>query len=810
MDVDIAKALWNRYFANPLADAQDTRLAVVDVFYMFFQTHGAHLFPLHHTRPRETESSVYLKVAEMAHLISASGIKDFEAFLRSRPMETIGCVGVAMSLLHERKYGHARLGKQLATLRPRFLNLGDPIPYENLKVCSVGQLVTVVGHVVRVSPTRPFIEGAYFACGGCGEDTWANFENGLYQPPARCSSDKCYKKTFELRREKSAIICDYQRVKIQEPDQAVEDTARIPRTFEVEVRGVDQVNGCLSGDVVKVVGTICTAQVNQGGGKGGYRGGKKGGESALHTMYILANSMTTVRRNGQSDRQQQHHQQQQSTVHKRARREGPEKENDGRANQEQAEEQEEEDALAQVRAGEAEGGAFSEEERASFENIRATGDSMGLLVASFCPGIFGHESVKLGLLLGLLGGTHSAERQIRSDVHVLIVGDPGLGKSQLLRAASNCSPRSVVICGNTATTAGLTVAVSREDNGEMSLEAGALVLANQGVCCIDELDKMQCDPHALLEAMEQQSISVAKSGVVTSIRCRTSVLAAANPVGGHYNRRKSVSENLKMNAALLSRFDLVFILMDKPDLEKDNMISEHILRTHNLAYGGTQDHKASNTASSAAAWGDNGGLSTETAEGVFSLTQRLRRTVARLSTTPTLPEALVRRYIEYSRKNVHPRMTVSAAKKLQKLYLTMRSQAKLGNSIPVTTRHLESLIRLSQARARLDLRDSVTDADAQDVIDLLHESLLDAFTNEAGEVEVGRKGGVAKQIKALVKALTQQAQMRNNNVFHQEQIVETCAALRLEKSPTDLIETMHTECYLLKKGGRLWQLNTSD
>ena len=124
------------------------------------------------------------------------------------------------------------------------------------------------------------------------------------------------------------------------------------------------------------------------------------------------------------------------------------------------------------------------------------------------------------------------DRQVRSDIHVLVVGDPGLGKSQLLRSAANCSPRSVVISGNTASTAGLTVAVSREDNGEMSLEAGALVLANEGVCCIDELDKMTAEPYSLLEAMEQQSISVAKSGVVTSIKCRASVLAAANPVGG--------------------------------------------------------------------------------------------------------------------------------------------------------------------------------------------------------------------------------------------------------------------------------------
>lgn len=214
-----------------------------------------------------------------------------------------------------------------------------------------------------------------------------------------------------------------------------------------------------------------------------------------------------------------------------------------------------------------------------------------------CPGIFGHELVKAGLLLGLLGGARPSsedsgdaqvatgrpvgtEFSIRSDVHVLIVGDPGLGKSQLLRAAAALAPRAVFVCGNTTTTAGLTVAVSREGGGrgDMAIEAGALVLADRGVCCIDELDKISCDPHALLEAMEQQQISIAKSGVVTSLRSRCAILAAANPVGGHYNRRKTVSENLKIAAALLSRFDLVFILLDKPDIGHDRMISEHIMK----------------------------------------------------------------------------------------------------------------------------------------------------------------------------------------------------------------------------------------
>ncbi len=804
MNASIVGALWSRYFPTRPLGKDDQRLSVVEVFMKFFSRggRGAPLFPL--DAPKETESSVYLDVQSMSSLIVATGINDFVEFLRSRPNETIGFVGVALSLLEEEKNGNLTKGKELVVLRPRFLRLGPPVPFEKLKVSSVGQLVTVTGHVVRVAPARPFIEGAYFACGGCGQDTWNTFEDGLFQPPSKCSTDKCYKKTFELRREKAAVICDYQRIKVQEPDQAVEDTARVPRTFEVEVRGVDQVNCCVSGDLVEIVGQICTMNVGNESRRGGQGKRKGGGESALHTMYILANSLVSIRKNagGSSEARIPSVT---ATGMKRSR--------DARAlaSDEGVETGMPSPGLrASAIAG---GGQFTSEEMALFESIRDSGDAMGTLVASFCPTIFGHETVKLGLLLGLLGGTHTPERQVRSDIHVLVVGDPGLGKSQLLRSAANCSPRSVVICGNTASTAGLTVAVSREDNGEMSLEAGALVLANQGVCCIDELDKMTAEPHALLEAMEQQSISVAKSGVVTSIKCRASVLAAANPVGGHYNRRKSVSENLKMNAALLSRFDLVFILMDKPDLEKDNMISEHILRTHQLAFGQSGRTEAQMQdpprypAVPASFTSQGPGQS---ALRALSLTQRLRELASHPGTRPKLSEHLMRRYIDYAKKTVVPKMSVSAAKSLQKLYLTMRAQARLGNSIPVTTRHLESLIRLSQARARMDLRHTVTADDAQDVIDLLHESLLDAFTNESGQVELGRKGGgaVTKQVKALVNALTQQARARNNNVFRSDEIAEICAMLKLEKGPEALIETMNMETYLLKKGPRMWELNT--
>jgi DNA helicase MCM8 len=194
---------------------------------------------------------------------------------------------------------------------------------------------------------------------------------------------------------------------------------------------------------------------------------------------------------------------------------------------------------------------------------------------------------------------------------------------------------------------------------------------------------------------------------------------------------------------------------------------------------------------------------------LVTLSQRLRRETSQFRDR-TIDVETFRKYIAYARKYVHPVLTPAAAKVLQKLYLTMRSQSSLGESIPVTTRHLESLIRLSQARARVELRDEVTEEDANDVVFLLQESLLDAFTNETGAIDIGRRGGMSltKQVKALVKYLTQEAKVRGSSIFSKKDIEEAIIKLRFEKAHdvNALIDVMRTECYLLLKGPKLYQI----
>ena len=340
------------------------------------------------------------------------------------------------------------------------------------------------------------------------------------------------------------------------------EQSRMPRSFEIEVRD-SLVNLCIPGDLISVVGVVKATQVDApkpmrfgggGGGRGGGRGGGGGGgysESGLHQLYLLVNSMVCIRSSG--DRSTDPTDNSNNTL---ILDRIPRTLSAGGVN-----------GLAVPTATQGPSNSsdvsFTPNEIQSFRNISQSAHCFPLLVHSLCPAIFGHDLVKFGLLLGLFGGTRKASSannkaqssidvvqseedfRIRADIHVLVVGDPGLGKSQLLRAAANIAPRSVFVCGNTTTTAGLTVTITRS-HGEVSIEAGALVLADKGICCIDELDKITFDHHALLEAMEQQSISIAKGGVVTSLRSMTTVLAAANPVGGHYNRKKTVRWKILM------------------------------------------------------------------------------------------------------------------------------------------------------------------------------------------------------------------------------------------------------------------------
>lgn len=306
------------------------------------------------------------------------------------------------------------------------------------------------------------------------------------------------------------------------------------------------------------------------------------------------------------------------------------------------------------------------------------------LIASLAPSIYGYGDIKEAVLYLLFGGVHKRLPDgvtIRSEINVLLVGDPGVAKSQLLQYVSRIAPRGLYTSGRGTTAAGLTAAVVREKSGGMVLEAGALVLADKGIACIDEIDKMRPEDRvAIHEALEQHTVSVAKGGIVATLNARAAVLAAANPSLGRYDPYRNITDNISLPVTLLSRFDLLFIMKDVPEPDSDSRMSEHILTLHRMK--------------------------------------------APPEEPPLLPEIL-RKYIAYA-KRIEPALTEESSNELRLYYLKMRSLSGSTESpIAITPRQLEALVRLSEARARSFLRDKVEVEDTRAIIRLMTLSLQD-------------------------------------------------------------------------------------
>jgi replicative DNA helicase Mcm len=303
------------------------------------------------------------------------------------------------------------------------------------------------------------------------------------------------------------------------------------------------------------------------------------------------------------------------------------------------------------------------------------------ILRSIAPSIYGYEHIKEAIMYLLFGGAakHFPDITIRGDMNVLLVGDPGTAKSQLLQYVAKIAPRGLYTSGRGTTAAGLTAAVLREKAGGMTLEAGALVLADKGIAAIDEMDKMRPEDRvAIHEAMEQHTVSIAKGGIVATLNARTAILAAANPSLGRYDPYRTVAENIALPVTILSRFDLIFVLRDVPEKELDTKMTEHILDLHKTGVAPVE---------------------------------------------PPIATDLFRKYISYA-KNVKPVLTKEALERLKDFYLLMRSASEAeGTPVAITARQLESLVRVAEARARLALRKEVLAEDAETAVAIMKRSL---------------------------------------------------------------------------------------
>ncbi|XP_034945162.1 DNA replication licensing factor Mcm2 [Chelonus insularis] len=323
------------------------------------------------------------------------------------------------------------------------------------------------------------------------------------------------------------------------------------------------------------------------------------------------------------------------------------------------------------------------------------------IIASIAPSIYGHEFIKRALALAIFGGESKNpgnKHKIRGDINVLLCGDPGTAKSQFLKYTEKIAPRAVFTTGQGASAVGLTAYVRKSPTTrEWTLEAGALVLADHGICLIDEFDKMNDqDRTSIHEAMEQQSISISKAGIVTSLHARCSVIAASNPIGGRYDASMTFSENVDLSEPILSRFDILCIVKDEVDPMQDRHLAKFVVNSH------IKNHP----------------------------TNEKRELPAELidqnSTNDiSIPQDLLKKYIVYARQNIHPKLAKVDRDKVANLYGQLRQESLATGSLPITVRHIESIIRMAEASAKMHLRDHVREDD----INLAIRMMLDSFVD---------------------------------------------------------------------------------
>lgn len=329
------------------------------------------------------------------------------------------------------------------------------------------------------------------------------------------------------------------------------------------------------------------------------------------------------------------------------------------------------------------------------------------IISSIGPSIYGHMDIKRALALSLFGGESKNpgnKHRIRGDINILLCGDPGTAKSQFLKYVSQIAPRAVYTTGQGASAVGLTAFVQRSPvTKEWTLEAGALVLADRGVCCIDEFDKMSDkDRTSIHEAMEQQSISISKAGIVASLKARCAVIAASNPISGRYDSSLTFLENVDLTEPIVSRFDILCVVRDTVDSYADEKLAQFVVKSHSRHHPAAEENDADEHDDDA-----SNRVELESGEMI-----------------ELIPQDLLKKYIMYAREKVHPKLNYFDRDRVGKLYSELRHESLATGSVPITVRHIESIIRCSEANARMHLRSTVLQQDVSIAIRVVLDSFI--------------------------------------------------------------------------------------
>ena len=540
-------------------------------------------------------------------------------------------------ILQERFPEYAR--KIEHDIRARIANFPAERSLRQINSEVITKMTSVSGMVVRASEVKPLAKELTYKCLDKHISKFTLLDGMSLDKAVKCQSPKCPYTNLAIVAEESRFI-DFQIVRLQELPEDL-PPGQLPHYVNVSMKQ-DLVDYARPGDRIILTGIVRIEQERVSG--------VKQSESALYRLRMDGNNIEFIGGRG-------------TKGSRRTERE-----------------------------------EISPDEQKIIRTLSKNPDIYNRLIASFAPHIRGHELFKEAILLLIVGSTQRAlsdGSKVRGDINVFLVGDPGTAKSEMLKFCARIAPRGLYTSGRGSTAAGLTAAVVRDASGIFMLEAGAVVLGDQGLVCIDEFDKMRPeDRSALHEVMEQQSASIAKGGIVATLNARTSILAAANPMFGKYDPFKNLTENVNLPIPLLTRFDLVFVVRDIPHKEKDRQIAQHILSQHGTS--GTD-------------------------------------------TTSLIDVDILTKYLAYAKQN-DPVLTKEAENKIMEFYLKMRSVEGEDKEkmITITPRQLEGLIRLSTARARILLKNQVEEDDADRAIYLFNEMLKNAGIDvNTGKIDIG-------------------------------------------------------------------------